>query len=46
MSKVSVRKINKKHSRIIEGEAPRVVDLFSGCGGISLGFCLAASKNY
>ncbi|MDR3153035.1 MAG: DNA cytosine methyltransferase [Deltaproteobacteria bacterium] len=30
--------ISLKISRLRAGEAPRVLDLFSGCGGISLGF--------
>jgi len=30
--------IQKKIARLKEGHAPRVLDLFSGCGGISLGF--------
>lgn len=30
--------IAKKLRRLEAGEAPRVVDLFSGCGGMSLGF--------
>jgi DNA (cytosine-5)-methyltransferase 1 len=28
----------RKLARLASGEAPRVLDLFSGCGGISLGF--------
>jgi DNA (cytosine-5)-methyltransferase 1 len=30
--------IKSKIARINEGKSPRVLDLFSGCGGISLGF--------
>lgn len=30
--------IQKKIARLKRGHAPRVLDLFSGCGGISLGF--------
>lgn len=30
--------ITKKIDRLMEGEPPRVLDLFAGCGGISLGF--------
>ena len=30
--------IREKLRRLQEGQAPRVVDLFSGCGGMSLGF--------
>lgn len=30
--------IRTKLERLAAGEAPRVVDLFSGCGGLSLGF--------
>ena len=44
MSAVSVRTIQEKHRRIVQGEAPRVVDLFSGCGGISIGFGLAGNE--
>ncbi|AWH27821.1 DNA cytosine methyltransferase [Stenotrophomonas sp. YAU14A_MKIMI4_1] len=32
------RILDQKIRRIASGEAPRVLDLFSGCGGISLGF--------
>lgn len=30
--------IDRKIRRLAEGQPPRVLDLFSGCGGISLGF--------
>jgi len=30
--------IREKVSKLLTGAAPRVVDLFSGCGGLSLGF--------
>lgn len=30
--------IQRKLDRLARGEAPRVLDLFAGCGGISLGF--------
>ena len=30
--------VRRKIARLAEGEAPRVLDLFSGCGGLSLGF--------
>jgi len=33
--------IIKKVKRLREGESPRFMDLFSGCGGISLGFLTA-----
>lgn len=36
--------IKSKLSRIASGEAPRVLDLFSGCGGLSLGFHRAGFK--
>lgn len=32
------RHIREKLRRLQDGQAPRVVDLFSGCGGMSLGF--------
>ena len=35
------RTIIKKVKRLREGESPRFMDLFSGCGGISLGFLTA-----
>lgn len=31
-------RVAPKLRRLLDGEAPRVVDLFSGCGGMSLGF--------
>lgn len=34
----------RKLQRLAEGEAPRVLDLFSGCGGISLGFQKAGCR--
>jgi DNA (cytosine-5)-methyltransferase 1 len=33
-----------KHQRMLEGHAPRTLDLFSGCGGLSLGFDAAGFK--
>jgi DNA (cytosine-5)-methyltransferase 1 len=36
--------IEKKLERISKGGQPRVLDLFSGCGGISLGFNLAGCE--
>ena len=30
--------VRRKMERLLAGERPRVLDLFSGCGGISLGF--------
>lgn len=39
--KVNVRAIEAKLTRIRAGEAPRFVDLFCGCGGISLGMSKA-----
>ena len=35
------RAIRQKIARLQEGGKPRVLDLFSGCGGISLGFSAA-----
>lgn len=35
------RAIRKKIARLRSGSAPRALDLFSGCGGISLGFSAA-----
>jgi DNA (cytosine-5)-methyltransferase 1 len=36
--------VREKHARILAGEAPRTLDLFSGCGGLSLGFDAAGFK--
>ncbi|WP_343303070.1 DNA cytosine methyltransferase [Chitinophaga niabensis] len=36
--------INQKIERLLEGENLRVLDLFSGCGGLSLGFSKAGYK--
>lgn len=33
-----------KHSRILQGHTPRTLDLFAGCGGLSLGFDAAGFK--
>jgi DNA (cytosine-5)-methyltransferase 1 len=33
-----------KRHRLLSGEAPRTLDLFSGCGGLSLGFDAAGFK--
>ena len=30
--------LRKKRKRLARGERPRILDLFSGCGGLSLGF--------
>lgn len=35
---------SEKVSRLAQGHPPRVLDLFSGCGGISLGFQRAGTK--
>jgi DNA (cytosine-5)-methyltransferase 1 len=36
--KASAQLINQKYARIAAGSRPRVLDLFAGCGGLSLGF--------
>jgi DNA (cytosine-5)-methyltransferase 1 len=41
MSTTGSRVINKKITRLASGASLRVLDLFSGCGGISLGFLAA-----
>ncbi len=38
------RIIQEKMSRLRTGARPRVLDLFSGCGGLSLGFSAAGSE--
>jgi len=37
--------ISKKINRLASGEKPRVLDLFAGCGGISIGFHAAGFEN-
>jgi DNA (cytosine-5)-methyltransferase 1 len=38
---MNVRAIRQKIARIAAGGKPRVIDLFAGCGGLSLGFAAA-----
>ncbi|MCQ8182640.1 DNA cytosine methyltransferase [Methylomonas sp. SURF-1] len=38
MTSVNIRAIRQKITRINTGGKPRVLDLFSGCGGLSVGF--------
>ncbi len=38
MTELSNAAIERKLTRLSSGAAPRVLDLFSGCGGLSLGF--------
>lgn len=38
MSAATSRAVEQKRTRLRAGATPRVLDLFSGCGGISLGF--------
>ena len=38
--------IRQKIARLAAGGAPRVLDLFSGCGGLSLGFHVCSQDDY
>lgn len=44
LSLMNARKIQNKLARLRRGLPPRVIDLFSGCGGLSLGFHVAGAK--
>ena len=41
---MNTRVIRQKASRLRSGAPPRVLDLFSGCGGLSLGFHAAGAR--
>jgi DNA (cytosine-5)-methyltransferase 1 len=43
-TKLTTAVVNAKHKRILEGHAPRTLDLFAGCGGLSLGFDAAGFR--
>jgi DNA (cytosine-5)-methyltransferase 1 len=41
---MSQKAITQKIARLRAGQAPRVLDLFAGCGGLSLGFLAAGAQ--
>jgi DNA (cytosine-5)-methyltransferase 1 len=43
-TKLPAAVVAAKQRRILEGNAPRTLDLFAGCGGLSLGFDAAGFK--